>query len=132
MKKHIALIAVVVLASFAISGIAMAGADVQKLVPYPEAGPIDPDASGKAVLNQPKGAVCFQVTVSAKNLEPETVYTVHIKGLISGWQVIGTFETNKNGNGHFHMNYREDPPEPGAVAINNPDGKTVLIDEDYE
>ena len=132
MKRYTTLIAVVVLASLAISGIALAGADVQKLVPYAYTGadPIDPDASGKAVLNQPSGKVCFQLTVSAKGLEPETEYTIYIWDG-EDWQTIDTFVTNKNGNGHFHKNWREAPPNPGNVAINNTNNWTVLADEEF-
>jgi len=138
MKKYIALIVVVLLASFAISGIALAGADVQELKPYPfpPAAPRDADASGKAVVNQPMVKVCLQVTVSAKGLDSEETYEVWI-GDTKDWTSVGTFITNKNGNGHLHKNYRKGdtlPTNLNHVAINQPSvnkSYTVLMDADF-
>ena len=140
MKKYIALFAVLVLVGFAISGIALAKADVQKLVPYPfppfGEEPRDPDASGKAIVNEPKGDVVLVITVSAKGLEPETTYQVKscTSSTVADWTLLGTLTTNKNGNGHFHINYREgmDLPPTAHVYINTGPGVTVLMDEDYE
>ena len=137
MKRYIALIAVVLVASFAISGIALAKADVQKLVPYIPHGPIDADASGKAIVNYPKGDVTLVITVSVKGLDPETTYQVKscTSSTAADWTLLGEFETNKNGNGHWHKNYRdpvEDLPPTNHIYINIGPGQTVLMDEDYE
>ena len=59
---------------------ALAMADVQKLVPYayPDQGPAEPDASGKAIVNVSMGDVVLEITVSAQGLKPDTDYTVYI------------------------------------------------------
>jgi len=134
MKKYMVLIAIVVLVSFAMSGIALAKADVQKLVPYTPHGPIDPDASGKAIVNCPKGDVVLVITVSVKGLDPNTEYQVKSCTSLADadWKLIGTFTTNKNGNGHFHINFRAGDvlPPTGHIYINTGPGQTVLMDED--
>ena len=133
MKKVVVLIVTVLLVSFAVSGIVLAKADVQKLVPHGD-DPAYPDASGKAIVNCPKGDVVLQITVSVKGLEADTEYEV--KGCSSGggdWTSIGYFTTNKNGNGHFHINCRADEVLPPTVHIyiNKGAGNTLLMDEDY-
>lgn len=134
MKKYITLIAVVVLVSFAISGMALAKADVQKLIPYAYPGeePLCPDAFGKAVVNCPKGAVALVLTVSVVGLAPDIEYRVYLGD--APWCEVGTFTTNASGNGHFHMNWAPgDVPtnDLDPVAINTMGNKTVLIDEDF-
>jgi len=119
---------------------ALAKADRQELVPYQPFGPIDPDASGKAIINRPKGDVVLVITVSVKGLEPEKSYLVKS---FSSWNVdftdIGTLITNKNGNGHFHINFREGDTLPpiGHIYINvdtdDPlyNNGMVLVDENF-
>lgn len=133
MKKYIPLIVALALVSFATTGIA-ATADVQKLIPYPFDEPLEPDASGKAIVNWPRGAVMLQITVSVRGLEPKTTYQV--KSCPSSkphkWTEIDTFKTNKAGNGHWHMNWREKPfPPTDHIYINIRKGVTVLMDEDF-
>ena len=141
MKRYIALIVVVLLASFAMSGIALAKADRQKLVPYIPFG-LDEDASGKAIVNYPKGDVVLVITVTAKGLEPNKEYIVGSFESLDAWQFFhhGTFTTNENGNGHFHINYgrtsNDTLPPTDHIYINvSEDDEAyekgiVLIDED--
>lgn len=133
MKKYVASAAALTFLVLIIAGIALAKADVQKLVPFPSDAPVDPDASGKAVVNEPKGKVVLQVTVSAKGLEPSAVYTVYLYNA-PDFVAVGVFTTNEDGEGAFHRNYKvgeADIPDPGSVLVNNPGNLTVLADEDY-
>jgi len=128
MKKLI-ILGLVLLMVVVFATAALAKADVQKLVPY---DPLYPDASGQAIVNDSMGDVVLEITVSVKGLEPETEHTVYLG---KPWFSLGTFTTNKNGNGHFHINLRavDVQPNPAAVhiAVNKGTSQTVLIDEDY-
>ena len=122
MKKYVVLIVTVLLVSFAISGIVLAKADLRELVPYNWFGdePAYPDASGKAIVNEPKGDVVLQITVSVKGLEPNTEYWVKSCTDLDptyDWTEIGPFTTNSKGNGHFHINYREGETLPPLNLI---------------
>ena len=112
----------------------LAKADVQKLVPY-GADPPYPEASGKAIVNDSMGDVVLDVTVSVRGLEPGAEYRVKCWNLEkTELALIGLFTVNKNGNGHFHLNFREGETIPlaGHIFINNfDDNQTVLVDEDY-
>ena len=109
MKKIIVLgLVLLMVVSFATA--ALAKADVQKLVPYNYFGdkPAYPDAKGKVIVNEPKGDVILQITVSVIGLEPDTEYWVKsCTDLTPPWIEIGPFTTNSDGNGHFHINYRD-------------------------
>ena len=110
--KKIIILGLVLLMVVVFATAALAKADVQKLVPYNYLGgdPAYPDAKGKVIVNEPKGDVVLQITVSVIGLEPDTDYWVKsCTSLTTGdWTDIGPFTTNSNGNGHFHINYRED------------------------
>ena len=109
MKKFVILgLVLLVVVSFA--AIVLAEADVRELVPYKWGGgvPAYPDAKGKVIVNEPMGDVVLQITVSVIGLEPDTDYWVKsCIDLCPPWIFIGPFTTNSNGNGHFHINYRE-------------------------
>jgi hypothetical protein len=125
--KKIIILGLVLLMVVVFGTAALAKADVQKLVPY---GAAYPDASGKAIVNTSMGDVVLEITVSVIGLEPDTEHFVYLS---HPWFLLGTFTTNKNGNGHFHINIRwdEDQPTTAHIAINKGPSQTVLIDEDY-
>ena len=111
----------------------LAKADLQTLVPY-GGDSAYPDASGKAIVNVSNGNVVLEITVSVKGLDAETEYEV--KGCSEGggdWTPIGFFTTNKNGNGHFHVNFLDGDTLPPVthIYINQGAGNTLLMDEDY-
>jgi len=120
MKKLI-ILGLVLLMVVSFTAIVLAKADVQKLVPYNYFGddPAYPDAKGKVIVNEPKGDVVLQITVSVIGLEPDTEYWVKscTSLVIEDWTEIGPFTTNSNGNGHFHINYREGEQPPPLDII---------------
>jgi len=133
MKKLI-ILAISIMMILSLSSIVMAKADVQTLLPFPTANPIEPDASGKAIVNTSKGDVVLEITVSVKGLKAGEDYTVWL-GEGGEWESIGDFTTNANGNGHFHRNIREDEdfvPKGEHIAINLKDpNENRLMDEDF-
>lgn len=140
MRKYIVLFLALALMIVAISGIALAKADRQELVPYIPFGPLDPDGSGKAIVNDSQGDVVLVITVTVKGLLPETTYDVKscTSLALADWTLLGTLTTNKNGNGHFHRNYRaaETLPPTQHIYLNIGSGVypigsgIVVIDED--
>ena len=134
--KKVIILGLVLLMVVVFGTAALAKADVQKLVPYTytPAEPIEPDAIGKAVVNDSMGNVVLEITVSARGLMPGEDYIVWITSG-SSWFKLGGFTTNASGNGHFHINFLADdnPPdmEGEHIAINNSNNKTVLIDEEF-
>jgi hypothetical protein len=133
--KKIIILGLVLLMVVVFGTAALAKADVQKLVPFPLVGPMYPDASGQAIVNDSMGDVVLEITVSVKGLEPETEYEVKscTSQTEADWTSIDFFTTNINGNGHFHINYREGDtlPPTGHIYINLGAGNTLLMDEDY-
>jgi len=107
-----------------VAGIALAAAVKVDLLPFPAADPLEPDASGKAVLNYAKGADKTEIQVNCAGLTPGAEYTVYIG---SPWEVIGTFVARKNGTGNLHA--RPDGDQSGRlpVAVNNAANQTVLL-----
>jgi len=113
MKKLI-ILGLVLLMVVGFGTIALAKADVQNLEPYTyypgqtKEYTISPDASGKAIVNNSKGNVVLEITVSAKGLDSEQVYTVSLIATGQIWFPLGVFTTNANGNGHYHINLSEE------------------------
>jgi hypothetical protein len=122
--KKIIILGLVLLMVVVFGTATLAKADVQKLVPY---GDAYPEASGKAIVNNSMGDVVLEITVSVKGLEPGTEYEV--KGCFP-WTSISFFTTNKNGNGHFHINFLdgETLPPIAHIYINLGPGNTLLMD----
>jgi hypothetical protein len=114
---------------FSIAGLALAAAVKVALVPYdnPVIGIAEPDASGHAILNYAKGADKTEVQVNCWGLSQEGEYTVYLKP--SGWLKIGTFTLRRNGSGNLHVFLEGDLSGATPVAVNNPDGFTVLMSE---
>ena len=108
-----------------LAGVALAKAVKVDLEPYPTAGPIEPGAFGKAVLNYAKGADETQIQINCWGLLAETTYKVYLKP--AGWELIGTFTTRRNGTGNFHIALECDRSYDLPVAINNPGNATVLL-----
>jgi len=111
----------------AASGVAFAAAVKIALNPYPAAEPVDPDASGKAVLNWAKGKDKTEIQVNCWGLDPEAEYTVYIAPVEAGpYTELGTFTTDESGEGSFHA--RVDGDVSGwVVAVNDDAGETVLL-----
>ena len=109
-----------------VAGIALAAAVKVELLPYPAAAPLEPDASGQAVLNYAKGADKTEIQVNCAGLTPGEGYTVYIG---SPWEVIGTFVARKNGSGNLHA--RPDGDQSGRlpVAVNKGLYTTVLLSQ---
>ena len=126
MRKKSALICLVAL--LAIPGIALAAAVKVQLAPWAPNGPIEPDASGKANLNYAKGADKTIVQVNCWALMPEAEYTVYLSpDFPAEWNMIGTFTTDAEGEGHLHVFLPGDQSHPEAVAVNNAANSTVLL-----
>ena len=107
------------------AGIALAAAVKVDLLPYPVANPIEPDASGRAVLNYAKGSDKTVAQVNCWGLTPESEYMVYLKD--GGWYAIGTFTTRKNGSGNLHVFLEGDHSGHLPVAVNNAANQTVLL-----
>lgn len=105
-------------------GLALSKAVKMELAPYPATSPIEPGASGHAILNYAKGADGTEIQVNCWGLTPDTTYTVYLKP--AAYLAIGTFTTKKNGSGNFHIRLDGDQSVTLAVAVNNPGGSTVL------
>lgn len=125
--KKIIILGLVLLMVVVFGTVALAEADVQKLVLLTSDTTYQ-YASGMAIVNYPEEDVALVITVSVKGLIPETEYEV--KGCW-GYVSIGFFTTNKNGNGHFHRNYRVGEVLPTTEHIYIYRGGNILIDEDY-
>ena len=104
--KKLTILGLVLLMVVVFGTVALAKADVQKLVPVPYSA--YPDASGKAIVNNSMGDVVLEITVSAKGLDPGELYTVSLIATGTIWFSLGEFTTNANGNGHFHINLSEE------------------------
>jgi len=131
MKKLI-ILGLVLLMVVVFGTAALAKAVLHTLVPYL---PAYAEASGKAIVNNSEGDSLLEITVSAKGLEAYTDYFVYIGDDGGNWTNLGTFTTNANGNGNFHINVREDLFPSLLVkymAINLEETNArVLMDEDY-
>ena len=124
MYKKFALIGLVIAL---VAGIALAKAVKVDLLPYPD-DPIEPDASGRAVLNYAKGADKTEVQINCRGLMSETEYTVYLYDVENAdFYSIGTFTTRKNGTGNFHTKLDGDRSGELPVAVNNPANQTVLL-----
>jgi hypothetical protein len=78
-----------------------ATAAAQKLALAPIAGLT---GSGFAVINSSSGPNNFELTVSLKGAAPNTNFEVYLELGSTPIGVVGTFTTNKAGNGNFHIN----------------------------
>jgi len=107
-----------------VAGIALAKAVKVELLPYPAAAPLEPDASGQAILNYAKGEDKTEIQVNCSGLTPGAEYTVYIGGG-STWEDIGTFIARKNGTGNLHA--RPDEDQSGLSVAVNTGGATVLL-----
>ena len=123
--------------------------DVLCVPPY---GTIDVDGSGgKVVVNQPNGEVSAVVTTIANGLLPNRTYTVYLmnygvpgadrwedRGCSYGpWTAFGTFTTDADGHGDFHINILGTGMSPGtyqlSVWINDTaKGLTLLVSDSFE
>jgi len=110
------------------TGIALAAAVKVYLTPYPATSPIEPDASGKVVLNYAKGADKTEVQVNCWGLIPEATYAVWLSpdGGTSYHQ-IGSFTTDEDGDGNLHARLSGDHSGHLPAAVNNADNLTVLL-----
>ena len=74
--------------------------------------------SGFVVINNSSGPKNMELTVSLKGAAPNTTYEVwlEVNGNPSPAEPIGTFTTNKQGNGNFHIN-RTMAPGPVNLGI---------------
>jgi len=108
------------------AGIALAAAVKVTLEPFPAGSPIEPGASGQAVLNYAKGADKTEVQVNCKGLKPDSDYVVYLK-TGGTFDLIGKFITNSKGNGHLHASLAGDRSADLPVAVNNRAGATVLL-----
>ena len=107
-----------------VAGVALAKAVKVELLPCPAAAPLEPDASGKAMLNYAKGADKTEIQVNCSGLTPGEEYTVYIG---SPWEVIGTFVARNNGTGNLHARPGGDQSGRLPVAVNNSANQTVLL-----
>jgi hypothetical protein len=105
---------------------ALAAAVKVELMPYPEDEPLEPGASGHAMLNHAEGSDKTIVQVNCMGLKPEATYTVLLKGP-EDYHAIGTFETRKNGTGNLNVHLDGDHCGHLPVAVNNQDNQTVLL-----
>ena len=109
MKKTMMLTLFVFVLVLAISLIAYAGATKVEFIPTPPAyaeadGGIHADAEGFVILNKtPKGATEFVIQIQLWDAATEHEYAVY-----SGGFFLGTFTTNKRGNGGVHCNLTDD------------------------
>jgi len=108
-----------------LAGIALAKAVKVELEPYPAAAPLEPDASGHAVLNYAKGQDKTIVQVNCWGLMPAAEYTVYLND--GAFYAIGTFTTRKNGSGNLHVSLDGDASGHLPVAVNNAANATVLL-----
>ena len=109
-----------------VAGLALAKAVKVELMPYPPAAPLDPNASGHAILNYAKGQDKTIVQVNCWNLKPETGYTVYLSN--GGFYSIGDFTTRKNGSGNLHVSLEGDVSADLPVAVNDTASNlTVLL-----
>lgn len=119
----IAVVAVVVCCSYA-----LAAAVKVALLPYPAASPIEPDASGRAVLNYAIDEDKTEVQVNCWGLTPKTDYAVFLYP--GAWKKVGTFTTRKNGSGNLHVSLVGDLSGSLPVAVNTVSpNRTVLMTE---
>jgi hypothetical protein len=132
--KKLLILSLVLLMIVGFGTAALAKADKQTLVPYPFTAPIEPDASGKAVVNDSMGNVVLEITVSARGLIPGEVYTVYLGKSGGPYFLLDTFTAKKNGKGNFHVNLLADGALPDLecvnIMVNNSAGYTMLVDED--
>ena len=107
------------------TGIALAAAVKVHLMPY---NAIEPDASGRAVLNYAKGADKTEVQVNCWGLMPDEMYTVWLSpdGGTS-YHPIGSFTTDEYGEGNLHAKLPGDHSGHLPVAVNNAGNATVLL-----
>ena len=126
-RKNIILICLVAFV-LATAGIAFAKAVKVILEPYAYAGedPIEPDASGRAMLNHAKGKDKTEVQVNCWGLVAEAEYTVYLKPG-GAWKAVGTFTADEEGEGHLHARLPGNESASLPVAVNNDQNKTVLL-----
>jgi hypothetical protein len=109
------------------AGVALAAAVKVKLMPYPAANPIEPNASGRAVLNYTKGSDKTIVQVNCWGLMPNSEYTVWLSPSPGNFHVVGSFVTDYYGEGHLHAFLPGDHSGHVPVAVNNAANMTVLL-----
>ena len=125
LRKRIALLCLGAVV-FAVVAVALAAAVNVQLKPFPLVDPIEPDASGRAILNYAKSADKTEVQVNCWGLMGCQEYTVLLKAP-AGFHPIGSFTTNKKGNGHLHAKLDGDHSTHLPVAVNNDMNQTVLL-----
>jgi hypothetical protein len=106
--------------------VALAVAVKVELMPYPSADPMEPDATGRAVLNYVKGADKTEVQVNCWGLMADKEYTVLLM-VPAGFHPIGSFTTDDEGEGHLHAKLPVDHSMHLPVAVNNDMDQTVLL-----
>jgi|GEM_PF-3262261 len=116
----------------ATAGIAFAAAVKVILSPYPADDPIEPDATGRAVLNYAKGKDKTEVQVNCWGLTPNSDYRLWL--YLGGWKRVDVFTTDEDGEGHLHAKLSGDVSGATKVAVNTAppepptnSGKTVLL-----
>lgn len=106
-----------------VAGIALAKAVKVDLLPT---DPLEPDASGKAVLNYAKGEDKTEIQVNCSGLTPGEEYTVWIGTVGGPWMNVGTFVARKNGTGNLHARPAGDLSEL-TVGVNKDVWHNVLL-----
>ena len=122
-KQAIICIATIVLC---VAAVVLAKAVKIELKPYPAEAPVEPGASGHAMLNYAKDADKTIVEVNCRGLTAETEYKVCLTKDDEFYE-IGSFTTRKNGSGNFHVEIDTDASADVPVAINNANSDTTVL-----
>ncbi|HUW20513.1 MAG TPA: hypothetical protein VMW16_14545 [Sedimentisphaerales bacterium] len=122
--KKVGLICVVSVVLLA-AAVALAAAVKVELLPCPAENPIEPNASGHAILNYAQGRDKTMVEINCWGLKADMNYTAHLKAP-EGFHSIGMFTTRKNGSGNLNVDLEGDHSAHLPVAINNDANETVL------
>ena len=123
-RRKLALLCLAAVIAFG-TGIAMAKAVKVALSPFPAVAPIEPDASGKVILNYAKGADKTEIQINCKGLTPASDYTVYLNA--GGFYAIGTFTTDAAGDAPLHVRLPGNRSGDLPVAVNNAANLTVLL-----
>ena len=114
----------VCLIAFVLATAGVAFAKAVKVVLAPTG--VEPDASGRAVLNYAKGKDKTEFQVNCWGLTAETEYTVYLKPG-GTWKAIGTFTTDEYGEGHLHAKLPGNESASVPVAVNNTATNTTVL-----
>lgn len=122
MKKYAVAIAICLVALM--TAIALAGAVRVMLTSTSDPNAV-PGSSGRAILNYAESDDKTEIQVNCWRLTGQTKYSVWIQ--LDSWSCLGTFETNKKGQGHLHARVPGDQSAvPIAVNLEYPSTNTVL------